>query len=358
MDSFPNEHAGALHSMQEKSPETARAREYLYNGETVWVEGLFDGIKVSTYSIGLHEKSPEKGKECCSASTSAGECTDSVGPSSSECTEPGLLSCEYIGGSRAYYISSASQAVRFDYLEFLRKPECPEKYCISNVINSTEEVVLKSETFSVVPPFQIVERIQGNYIYATLVPDRFLSPEARSTSVVSVNGVRMKYDGSSYKAKLLQIRDWSTPLHISVDFGQIQYSRPSSIHLPSEFMYSIGIKQIGNQHFAKLVLSRTTASSYEILILNPLISQDPSVRSPVLHNAGSNTSVVKISPEVSVDISALDLMVGAASSDITIESPDAVTEILFKLEKRPPARQQYLLAMQVNSYPIEFCVKM
>lgn len=332
----------------------ALPRNCLYNGETIWIEGVFDGIKVSVYTeinLASEERcsSPANSTETDSNTAFEGTLQNNTAKISlSSLEKQNCTSYEYITTNKAYYVSSAAQALRFDYLEFTKKPECSEKYCLSNALNTSEEVILKSQLYTVVPPFQVIEKIQGNYIYIQIVPDESLSHEAHSKSVVSINGQRMEYKNGAHTLKLLRICDWTKPLYISVDFEQIQYSRLSSISLPNGFMYSIGLKKIDEKYFAKITLSRISATSYNIIVLNPLI------------NASSEEYVpnVPLSSDYSVDLSVLDLLVGSPTFEIAIESPDALTEILLEVRKRTPSVRMHLLAIRVNNYPIEFCIKM
>ncbi|KAI5135515.1 hypothetical protein NEAUS07_1209 [Nematocida ausubeli] len=372
---------GLLHAECIKASKKP-SRAYLYNGETVWVEGVFDGVKVSLYTE-LKLPAPQKERTLSSQEMPADEASTSDGkelaPEIEEATslngiqpespiplsipyieEQTCAGYEYISGNRPYYIPCTAQIIRFDYLEFLKSIECPEHYCISNVINNTEEVILKSELFSVVPPFQIVEKVQGNYLIVSVIPDKALAYSLSDQPTLSINGNRMEYKGNSlYKIKLLQIADWSGPFHISVDFEQIHYTRELSLSLPNEFMYSVGLKKIEKKTFIKLTLCRVQAASYEIVILNPLVGE--TAQSPAEESSPpiKQTSLdMDMSNEYCADVSAMDLLVGASNAEIFIDSPDAVTEILLEVQKRDSSKQQYVFSAKVNNYLIEFFVKL
>ncbi|EIJ93183.1 uncharacterized protein NEPG_02139 [Nematocida parisii ERTm1] len=357
-------------------------REYLYNGETVCVEGVFDGVKLSLYNeINPNPKSPKKDSrtdldslnpECSPVEDNGPQvCNTALDPhninyeeSSSNINLQSIegqvcSGYEYITGNRPYCIPCSVVAVKFEYLEFSKSIECPESYCLSNVINNAEEVVLKSEIFSVVPPFQLIEKIQGNYILVTAVPDGALCSSSSDIPVISINGRRMVHkENGVYKIKLLKISDWSVPIYISADFGQIHYTRKSSLVLPNDFMYSIGLKRIKEKFFIKLTLCRTLANSYKIIIMNPLMGDEYSEPVETLHtNSLEDALDVEMLDEQSIDISVQDLLVGALKHETIIDSPDTVTEILLQIQKKSSLKRNHLFSAKVNDFPIEFFIK-
>ncbi|KAI5191098.1 hypothetical protein NEMIN01_1367 [Nematocida minor] len=356
------------------SAHVSEKRTFLYNGETVWVEGVFDGVKISTYSSGPLKSYLDNINDAHCANAKINETNKDAEKSAASglSRESAQIaegqerrSSEYISGNRAYYIPCDAECIQFDYLEFSKTSDCSETYCLSNVINNAEEVILKTEIYKVVPPVQVIEKIQGNYLIVTVIPDKSLSHEAHSKSIVSINGVRMVFKNSSYKLKLLKIPDWSQPVRISVDFEQVHYSRPSSLSLPADFMYSIGLKRVDEKYFVKLTLCRLLAISYHIVILNPLLqsseeerAKDSTEEPDHTEKTPKNNSIIKLSSEHSVDISVLDLEVGSSASEITIDSPDAVTELLLEVRKKKNSGKVHLFAIKVNDYPIEFCIKM
>jgi hypothetical protein len=331
-------------------------RNFLYNGETIWIEGIFDAVKISAYKSPLISKDKNSKVELYKETNlSQDMIIKNINTNLNELNGQAPLSCQYIGGTRPYYVPSTVDAIRLDYLEFTKSVDCPEKYCISNEINIADKTVLKSEIFSVMAPFQIVEKLQGNYLTIHLIPAKTLSHEAHSKSIVTINGNRMKFKNNSYRLKIQRIADWADPIYVSVDFEQIHYSRELFISLPTEFIYSISLKIIDRKHFIRLVLGRIIAEKYQIDILNPTIGPAADYKTENLVNVNPNDHT-PVNSLKTTDVSLYDLKIRSPSAQIIIDMPESVTEILLEVIKKPENNKTYLFSAKVNNYPIEFCV--
>lgn len=324
-----------------------KRRNFLYNGETVWIEGIFDAVKVSTYKNHRNMKNFEETEKTKDIANLGYE---------------NAFSCEYVSGGRGYAVPPTVDAIKFEYIELTKSIDCCGKYCISNGINITDEKILKSEIFSVIPPVQIVEKVQGNYFIAKITNDASVSSEVQSKAVVSINGMRMEFKNNSYSMRIQRITDWGKPIYITVDFEQIHYSRESFVSLPKDFMYSIDLKKIGETHFIRMTLCRLLAETYVLDILNPTVEKKDiedakkSKSTAQAYAKDTEKSEIEITEDRVNSVSILDLKVYSPSPQIIIDSPEYITEVLLEVLKKQETQKTYLFAIKVNSYPVEFCV--
>lgn len=316
-------------------------RKFLFKGETVFVEGISDCVKISSFV--------------------------SRGENSSE-----LISSEYLPRDKPYRIGSVD-LVRFEYLEFSRSRKCPEKYCLTNSTEAGESRTVKTEIFSVLPPVKISERIIGNYLLIK-IESNFITEEIERNSIVSVNNRRMRLDKKTYKIKIQEIENWTDRIYLTVEYEQINYTEELFLKLPKDFFYSVSYKRIDRKYYVKIVLARITAETYEIEIRNRTgqrkktrrrrqIKQTSQIDSKIeqieqidslqdtLTNLGHSSLDSQSKPARSFSLD--DLKVLSSSSLIVIDSPNEVTEVLLEIEKKKK-RRVFLFSARVNSHLIEF----
>ncbi|KAI5190789.1 hypothetical protein NECID01_1156 [Nematocida sp. AWRm77] len=314
-----------------------KTRDFLYNGECVFVYTTYDGVKLSS----------------------------------------GKGTCEYILGNRMYQVASNVDSITIEHVEFSKDKTCTEPYCVSSVINSAEENIVQSRKLSVVPPFSIEERIRGNHLEVVLVPDKDLPAESACSAVVCANGVRMEHRNGRYYAKLTKLGLGQNFLFIGVSYQQIQYVTKSLLSFPDEFVYTVGMKRVGTRRFIRVVLCRADSlSRYAIRLLNPLYGSCADVAAPGRTTSADistpdtpNLPITPSTPDTPGTTKNLpkNLLVCASTDVLEIEEPDKVTELFFEVRSvsgEKLSRQalgpgsKATFSLEVNGFPVHFTFKL
>jgi len=255
-------------------------RKFLYCGEAVFVRTPCDGVQIKSSGGGT----------------------------------------ERIHGNALYCVPNDLERVEVEYLEFLNGSACPEKYCVTNTLEIQEERVVKRREIEIRTPFRVEEKVRGNYLEVRLFPDPGLPQESKEKSIVSVGGVRMRYQKRGYVVKLSKIGIKEEALFLTVSYGQIHYTRASSAVLPDNFAYLVGTKKIGERVFLRLTLFRSEKlSSYHVQLANRMYGE-----------AGPDGDQKGVVEKGEFDGG---LVLCVDRKRIVIEEPDRVVELFFEIRK-------------------------
>ncbi|KAI5186983.1 hypothetical protein NEHOM01_1841 [Nematocida homosporus] len=273
-------------------------RSFVYNGESVVVETIYDGVRVT-----------------------AGEGEG-----------------EYLVGNGLYQVPEKVASIRIEHLEFIRDKVCPGGYCLTNAAEISQELVVCSREVPVRVPFVVTERMCGNYLQVQVRADKGLGLGRKGRSVVredvvvSINGHRMSRGKKRYMLRISELDHFNSILWVSVSYGQIQYTKEAKIKLPLDFMYTIGTKRLGDKRFVRLCLFKATnLSQYEVELLNPLGEKAGYGRT------GS-------------------LGVRAPEKKFTVQDLDCCTELFFEVIKLQD-RARFWFAAEINGVKIELPLK-
>ncbi|KAI5173184.1 hypothetical protein NEFER03_2144 [Nematocida sp. LUAm3] len=246
---------------------------------------------------------------------------------------------EYFTEKRIYHVPSTAKQLIIDYLEFIKNKTCSDKYCLTNVIGGIQEKVLKTSVFPVYEPFSIKERITGNHIEVSILPEAHLSIDEKNI-IVSINGFRMKKKNKKYTLRVSQIEEINSPLSITIFHNQISYTKALSCSLPKDFLYLLSVKTIKEKKFVRLSLFRNDLlSEYSVDILNPVYTGEELI-------VGSSD----------IPYSAGCLAVSSSTPSMTIIDPDQITELFFEVLKEKE-NETYMFCVRVNGFLIFFKIK-
>ncbi|OAG28852.1 hypothetical protein NEDG_00991 [Nematocida displodere] len=320
-------------------------RDFLYNGECVFIDSVYDSVKLTK--------------------------------------EDGEV--EYTMPHQMYSVSATDKTLKMEEISFVKDNACSEKYCLSAVVNGVEEVSVCLKTLRVRAPFAIEEKVSGNYALVFLAPDKGLPSEAAYQSDVALNGIKMAFKNGRYQLKLSQMEDLGPVPLVTVCFGQIQYSLPSTLSLPLTFKYIVEMQRIGRQRFIRLTLLKSEAlTKYKISLLNPLFQTrtKKSIRKgsvapkPELSRANPNprpkfgtgseprlelnlqpTTQTRTQPATQTQSPRVrHLSVVSSKTKIKIKEPEGVTEVFLEVRRRKK-RSTYCFAANVNGYVVSFRFK-
>ncbi|KAI5180087.1 hypothetical protein NEOKW01_0416 [Nematocida sp. AWRm80] len=274
-------------------------REYIYNGETIFLNTPGDGAKIYWNQ------------------------------------EPAV----YIAGNSIQKVPAEAKSVKLEHLELSKKQECKDAYCVSNALNTSQETITSTEIMEVKVPFETTEFLRGNYIEVVLVPDKCLPSEAASQSVVAINGIRMVYKRNKHRMKIAKLPSITDPLVISVDYQHIQYIKKCSVVLPHNYTYTIGLKKYRDRAFIRLTLLRLdTLDTYAIELLNPLFNGIDIV-----------TDSDILDPEIDES-----LAVCCSTRKIDISAPERITELFFEVKSLSAVSRSHKFFAKVNGFLIQF----